>query len=515
MKSKYKIIKCLGKDSFSKSYLASVDNDEKKYVIKQIIIQDMTEQEKKETLNEAVILKRSDHPNIIKLKEAFLQRKPVEALNIVTEYADGGDLEQKIKEQKNKPFTETEILDYFTQICLALQYLHKKRIIHRDLKSSNVFLMKSGNVKLGGFSISKVLKRSGDKAIAIVGSIYYLSPEILLNKPYDTKSDIWALGVLLYELLTFKMPFNAQSLPLFCNKISRGIYAPPSSEYSSEIRDLLKKCLTLKPEERPSIDEILNLPLIKNRINNKLNEVQNDQDLSTIMVKKYEDKKKEGKEALHQDKTAKEPDKKENPEKKIMNDKNKLANHFKKKAGSTNISTPISLSKINFLMKRKDPNFQKDKKYKEDEIGKILDARGYKDLLDDKSGNFDINKMSEEQYDQLRLLNILYKVANGQDPDSDGDEGASKEIIEQCEEENNEDKIKKEIEKEIGNDLLKEIFGIIEKTCGENNIIFDKELVKKNILELTSKGFDKAKVEKAVDKLEEIYLILMKDKINI
>ena len=122
------------------------------------------------------------------------------------------------------------------------------------------------------------------------------------------------------------MSFNDQSLPLFCNKISRGIYAPPSSEYSSEIRDLLKKCLTLKPEERPSIDEILNLPLIKNRINNKLNEVQNDQDLSTIMVKKYKDKKKEGKEALHQEKLQK------NLEKKIMNDKNKLANHFKKKS---------------------------------------------------------------------------------------------------------------------------------------------------------------------------------------
>jgi len=71
-----------------------------------------------------------NHPNIIKVKEVFIQRKSVEALNIVTEYADGGDLEQKIKEQKNKPFTETEILDYFTQICLALQYLHKKKIIH-------------------------------------------------------------------------------------------------------------------------------------------------------------------------------------------------------------------------------------------------------------------------------------------------------------------------------------------------------------------------------------------------
>ena len=511
MKPNYKMIKLLEENFFIKSYLASVDNDEKEYIIRHVIIKDMT---KKNVFDDLEILKKLDHPNIIKVKEVFIQSKPVEAVNIVTEYADGDDLEQKIKEQKNKPFTETEILDYFTQICLALQYLHKKKIIHRNIKSSNIFLMKSGIVKLGGFKISKPLKKVVIKADKMEQRLYYLSPEILSNKPYNVKSDIWALGILLYELLTFKMPFNDQSLNKLTIKINKGDYAQPSSEYSSEIKDLLKKCLTTNPDIRPSIDEILNLPLIKNRINNKLNEVQYDQDLSTIMVKKYEDKKKEGKETLHQDKTAKEPDKKENPEKKIMNDKNKLANHFKKKAGSTNISTPISLSKINFLMQRKDPNFKKDKKYKEEEIGKILDARGYKDLLDDKSGNFDINKMSEEQYDQLRLLNILYKVANGQDQDSDGDKGASKEIIGQSKEENNEDKIKKEIEKEIGNDLLKEILIIIEKICGKNGIIFDKELIKKNILELTSKGFNKVKVEKAVDKIDEIYLILMKDKIN-
>ena len=514
MKPKYKIIKALEEDSFSKSYLASVDDDEKKYVIKQIILKDMTEQEKKETLNEPIILKKLDHPNIIKFKEVFIQRKPVEALNIVTEYADGGDLKQKIIEQKNKPFTEPEILDYFTQICLALQYLHKNKIIHSDLNSSNVFLMKSGIVKLG--SLSKGMKNNRAKAVKkMVKLPYYLSPEIISNKPYDEKCDIWALGILLYELLTFKIPFNAQSLPLLCIKINRGVYTPPSSEYSSEIRDLLKKCLTLKPEERPSIDELLKLPLIKNRINNKLDEVQYDQDLSKTMDKKYKDKKKEGKEKHHQEKTSKEPDTKENP-KKIINDKNKISTFLKNKNGSTNISTPISLSKINFLMKRKDPNFQKDKKYKEDEIGKILDSRGYKDLLDDKSGNFDINKMSEEQYDQLRLLNILYKVANGQELDSDGDEEDDKEIIEQCKEEDNEiDKRKKDIEKEIGNDLLKEILGIMEKACDKNGINSDKELIKKNILELISKGFDKAKVEKAVDKIEEILEIFMKNKKNV
>ena len=588
MKAKYKIIKALGEGSFGKAYLASVDNDEKKYVIKQVLIQGMTDQEKKETLNEAVILKKLDHPNIIKFKEVFIQRKPVEALNIVTEYADGGDLEQKIKEQNKKPFTEAEILDYFTQICLALQHLHKKKIIHRDLKSGNVFLMKSGIVKLGDFGISKGLKSSRDKAVTMVGTPYYLSPEIIMNKPYDAKSDIWALGVLLYELLTFKMPFNAKSLPLLSIKINKGEYAPPSSKYSSEIKDLLKKCLTLKPELRPSIDEILKLPLIKDRINSKLNEVQYDQDLSKTMVKKYKDKKKEEEKHQHhhhqeekkeeenkkpektEDKTVKEPNKEEaNKEKKMVNDKNKISNMFKKKkkdkdsnptvpgdkktftaesSSSTKKTTDTSLSKTNFLMSKKDPNFQKDKQYKEDEIGKTLNARGYKDLLDDKSGNFDINKMNEDQYNQLRLLNNLHKVANNQEQDSDGEisvtssiaslpsskcledyifedgiqgaakeitkEVASKESIAQCKEENNEiDKIKKDIEKEIGNDFLKEILGMMEKTCGKKEINFDRELNKKNILELTSKGFDKAKAEKAVEKLDEILGIFMKDKV--
>jgi NIMA (never in mitosis gene a)-related kinase len=596
MKAKYKIIKALGEGSFGKAYLASVDNDEKKYVIKQVLIQGLTDKEKKETLNEAIILKKLDHPNIIKFKEVFIQRKPIEALNIVTEYADGGDLEQKIKGQNKKPFTEEEILDYFTQICLALQHLHKKKIIHRDLKSGNVFLMKSGIVKLGDFGISKGLKSSRDKAVTMVGTPFYLSPEIILNKPYDAKSDIWALGVLLYELLTFKMPFNAKSLPTLSIKINKGEYTPPSSKYSSEIRDLLKRCLTLKPEERPSIDEILKLPLIKNRINNLLNEVQYDQDLSKTMVKKYKDKKKEDEKHHHhhhheekkeeenkkpaqeksENKTAKEPKKEEsNKEKKMVNDKDRVFNTLKKKkkkvesnpqvpgdkktftsesssststSTSTHISTDKSLSKTNFLMHKKDPNFQKDKQYKEDEIGKTLNARGYKDLLDDKNGNFDINKMNEDQYNQLRLLNNLHKVANNQEQDSDSEisvtssiaslpsskslddfifedgiqgtakeskkEVASKETIEKCKEENNEiDKMKKNIEKEIGSDFLKEILGMMEKTCGKDQINFDRELIKKNILEFTSKGFDKAKAEKAVEKIEELFGIFMKDKI--
>jgi NIMA (never in mitosis gene a)-related kinase len=149
MKAKYKIIKLLGEGAFGKAYLAKSDNEDEQYVIKQVIMEEMTDQEKRDTFNEAIILKKLDHPNIIKFKEVFRQKRPKDALNIVTEFADGGDLGQKIEEQKKKPFPESQILDYITQICLALQHIHKKHIIHRDLKSNNVFLMKSGIVKVG------------------------------------------------------------------------------------------------------------------------------------------------------------------------------------------------------------------------------------------------------------------------------------------------------------------------------------------------------------------------------
>ena len=593
MKATYKIVKLLGEGSFGKAYLAKCDKEDKKYVIKQVMMEGMTDQEKRETFNEAAILKKLDHPNIIKFKEVFLQRKPKEALNIVTEFADGGDLSQKIEQQKKKPFPESQILDYITQICLALQHIHKKKIIHRDLKSGNVFLMKSGIVKLGDFGIAKGLKSTWEKAKTMVGTPYYLSPEIITGKPYDSKSDIWALGVLLYELMTFEMPFNAVSLPLLSIKINRGVYQPPPGIYSSEIKDLLKKCLTLEPEKRPSIDEILKLPLIKNRINNFLTEVQYDQDLSKTMTKKYKDKKREEKHKQKEEKENKN-DKKDNQDNntststnntsKGNNDKeketkqsacdrnqfNSIRNRKKEKTGikkegkpsnvisdnttktntSSNSNINKSLNETNFLLPKKDPNFEQGKLYKEDEIGKTLKSKGYKDLLDEKNGKFDVNKMNEDQYNQLRLLNNLHKVANNLAQDSDSEisvnssvssipssksvdiyveedivldipkekenenKEISKEKMEQFKNENKEiESIKKELENEVGTDLFKEIINLIDKSCDKTEVKFDRDLICNNIKDLTNKGFDKVKVEKALEKIEEIFAVLMKDKL--
>ena len=106
--------------------------------------------------------------------------------------------------------------------------------------------------------------------------------------------------------------------------------------------------------------------------------------------------------------------------------RNKVLKFFKEKAGKKakmeiNQEPIEKMNKTNFLKQKKDPNFQKDKIYKEDEIGKVLNDKGYIDLIDEKSGNFDVNKMSEDQYNQLRFLNNLYRVINNQEQDSEGE----------------------------------------------------------------------------------------------
>jgi NIMA (never in mitosis gene a)-related kinase len=187
-------------------------------VIKQIDIGEMTEEERKETLREAKILEVLNHPNITRFREVYKTKKG--KLCIVMDYCDGGDLQTKVKNQakikdasgKVVYFSENEVLNWFTQICLALKHVHDKKILHRDLKSQNLFLTKRGILKLGDFGIARVLSNTKSKAKTVVGTPYYLSPEIIRSEGYNFKSDIWSLGVLLYEMAALQPPFNAQSL---------------------------------------------------------------------------------------------------------------------------------------------------------------------------------------------------------------------------------------------------------------------------------------------------------------
>ncbi|OMJ73927.1 hypothetical protein SteCoe_27269 [Stentor coeruleus] len=265
-----KQLRLLGEGAFGKCYLCENSKDNSLWVVKQIDMSRMTPQEKREAYHEAKVMSAFDHPNIIKFKEVYTTTNG--KLNIVMSYADGGDLQSKIKSQRGRLFNENEILDMFMQICLAIKHVHDRKVLHRDIKGQNIFLMKNGMIKLGDFGISKVLTSTMDKARTMVGTPYYLSPEIVEGKPYNFKSDVWSLGVLLYELCTLKPPFDGNSIRQLGINICRGTYPPLPGHFSKELKNLVTIQLALDPNKRPTVGQMLKLPFITSRIHNVLTE---------------------------------------------------------------------------------------------------------------------------------------------------------------------------------------------------------------------------------------------------
>jgi len=145
---------------------------------------------------------------------------------------------------------------------LALKHIHDRKILHRDIKAPNVLITSTGLIKLGDFGVAKCLNFTIEKAKTFTGTPYYLSPEIVQNLPYSFKSDIWSLGVLLYEICCLKLPFEAKSIPLLTLKIINGEYKPIPDFYSKELKTLVSNLLRVDHELRPSIYEILSKDLI-------------------------------------------------------------------------------------------------------------------------------------------------------------------------------------------------------------------------------------------------------------
>ena len=260
----------LGRGAFGEAYLIKSDETGINYVMKRIVLDFLNENERKKVMNEASLLKIIDHPNIIKFKEVFEVVKPIKQINIIMEYASGGDINQKIKKQIPKHFEENLLIDWLTQLCNALQYIHDKKIIHRDIKPANIFLNNLGQIKLGDFGVSKNLE-SMKLASTFTGSMDYLAPEIVDEKNYSFEADIWSLGVTFYELMTFKKPFEGKFPAVFL-KILNDEVEPITEIYSKEFRNLIYKMLNKDPFKRPKAKEILKMPFVKNRMLSYLQE---------------------------------------------------------------------------------------------------------------------------------------------------------------------------------------------------------------------------------------------------
>eukprot|EP00953_Heterococcus_sp_UTEX-ZZ885_P019994 11168-Heterococcus_DN1.PRE.1 len=187
-------------------------------------------------------------------------------------YADGGDLSAAIagRRKARKPFSEGEVMRIFVQICLAMRHVHSRNILHRDVKCQNIFLTSNGVVKLGDFGIAKVLDSTAGYARTQIGTPYYLSPEICQDQPYGKKSDIWSIGVILYEMLALQVPFQASNLPVLANKIVTEQPPEIPALYSQDCRVLVGQLLSKQPKHRPSISQILRGPYLQTHISKLL-----------------------------------------------------------------------------------------------------------------------------------------------------------------------------------------------------------------------------------------------------
>merc|ERR1719253_2301612 len=192
------------------------------------------------------------------------------------DFCDGGDLTRKGEQAKRSrmPFSEDQVLRWFTQAMLGLKHIHDRHILHRDLKPGNFFLSKSGTMKMGDFGIAKVLSNTMACARTQIGTPYYMSPEVCHENPYTWPSDIWAMGCILYELCALKVPFDAQNISGLVQKICRGPIPSVPPGYSDFVRKLCVDMLNRDAKARPTPDDILKLPKIQTMVKQMLEEAR-------------------------------------------------------------------------------------------------------------------------------------------------------------------------------------------------------------------------------------------------
>ncbi|XP_040058637.2 serine/threonine-protein kinase Nek4 isoform X7 [Gasterosteus aculeatus] len=264
MMNNYIFIRVVGKGSYGEVNLVKHKTDRKQYVIKKLNLTTSSKRERRSAEQEAQLLSQLRHPNIVTYRESWEGDDC--QLYIVMGFCEGGDLYHRLKQQKGELLPERQVVEWFVQIAMALQYLHERNILHRDLKTQNIFLTKTNIIKVGDLGIARVLENQNDMASTLIGTPYYMSPELFSNKPYNHKSDVWALGCCVYEMSTLKHAFNAKDMNSLVYRIVEGKLPQMPSRYDLQLGELIKCMLCRRPEDRPDVKLILRQPYIKQQI---------------------------------------------------------------------------------------------------------------------------------------------------------------------------------------------------------------------------------------------------------
>ncbi|KAM7042767.1 serine/threonine-protein kinase 10 isoform 1-T1 [Acridotheres tristis] len=266
----WEVVGELGDGAFGKVYKAK--NKETGALAAAKVIETKSEDELEDYMVEIEILATCDHPHIVKLLGAFYWDGK---LWIMIEFCPGGAVDATMLEL-DRGLTEPQIQVICRQMLEALQYLHGKRIIHRDLKAGNVLLTHDGDIKLADFGVSARNMKTLQKRDSFIGTPYWMAPEVVMcetmkDTPYDYKADIWSLGITLIEMAQIEPPHHELNPMRVLLKIAKS--DPPTlscpSKWSQEFRDFLKKALDKNPETRPSAAQLLEHPFVSEVTSNR------------------------------------------------------------------------------------------------------------------------------------------------------------------------------------------------------------------------------------------------------
>ncbi|CAG9324500.1 unnamed protein product [Blepharisma stoltei] len=271
---RYQLGKILGDGGFGQVKLGMQKETQIERAIKFIPVEATDDAKISKMMEEVNILKKLDHPNIIKVFEVYQDTR---YLCIVTELCTGGELFDRIKEAN--PFTENQAARYMLDMVSAVKYCHEAGIVHRDLKPENLLLENKkpdARLKLIDFGTSKHFEPK-EKMKHFIGTSYYVAPEVISGS-YDSKCDVWSLGVILYIMLSGYPPFNGRSDEEIYKKIQKAPLSFRSTNgnwnnVAKETKDFIKLLLTKDPAKRPDITEVYNNDWLQSRANNRVEDI--------------------------------------------------------------------------------------------------------------------------------------------------------------------------------------------------------------------------------------------------
>ena len=217
------------------------------------------------------ILKLCHHPNIVRLLDHL---ENIDYIYIVTEYIEGGTLGQYFKKKKFN-FSERQAMNIMSQLASGVQYLHQYGIVHRDLKPDNIMITQQnefGVIKIMDFGLSKIVSPH-EKMVEGYGTLSYVAPEVLLRTPYNKEVDIWSMGVILFYMLSGRLPFRGSKEQEVAEKIVYEQLEFDEEDWETrtqKVQDLIFSCLEKKAQNRITIDQFINHPWFKKNMKPKL-----------------------------------------------------------------------------------------------------------------------------------------------------------------------------------------------------------------------------------------------------